>query len=90
MRVTIIKDDNKVLVDGVGYVVDCKMLPLDFHALQWDGAKGEIEFKAMRCSHCGARSKKGNEFITDLGPYTKYVDAWNVERAKADAARPKG
>jgi hypothetical protein len=89
MRVTIIKDDNKVAIDGVAYSVDCKMLPLDFHALQWDGTRGEIEFKVTRCAHCGARSKKGNETITDLSPYTKHVDAWNVAKATADAARPK-
>jgi hypothetical protein len=92
MRVTIIKDDNKVLVDGTGHTVDCSTLPDTFHALQWDGVRGEIEYRRTRCGHCGAHSKKGNEFITDLSPYQTYVDAWHVAdvAAKAGAADAAG
>ena len=89
MRVTIIKDDNKILVDGVGRTVDCGNLPADFHALQWDGVQGEVEYRVTRCEHCSARSKKANEFIRDLSPYQTYVDAWRVADAAAKEAEAK-
>lgn len=85
MRLTIVKDDNAVYVDGVAYGVDCSTLPAAFHALQWDSTHGEVEYAATRCDHCGARSKKGNELITDIAPYQKYVDAWSVAKAVAEA-----
>lgn len=87
MRVTIIRDDNAVMVDGERHTVDCSALPADFHALQWDGTGGEVEYGMTRCDHCGARQKKGNAIISDLSPYHTYVDAWNVAKAKADAER---
>jgi hypothetical protein len=87
MRVTIVKDDNMVSVDGRAYAVDCSDLPAAFHALQWDGMAGEIEYAALRCEHCGVRSKKGNETITDLAPYQKYVDKWQTARVEAEAAK---
>jgi hypothetical protein len=78
MIVTIIKDDNAVIIDGVRHKVDCDDLPADFHALQWDGTAGEIEYCAIRCDHCGARSKKSNQMISDLAPYEKYIDVWRA------------
>lgn len=86
MRVTIIKDDNAVNVDGVRRTVDLNALPAEVHAVQWDGIKGEVEYRMTRCDHCGARQKRGNEFITDLSPYQTYVDGWNVADAEAKAA----
>lgn len=87
MKLTIIKEDNAVIVDGERHTVDCSDLPADFHALQWDGAYGEIEYTAARCVHCGARSKKGNASIAGLELYQKYVNEWAVAKAIADTAR---
>lgn len=87
MRVTIIKDDNTVIVDGERHTVDCTDLSADFHALQWDGTRGEVEHRATRCDHCNTRSKKGNVDITDLSPYQKYVDAWGVAKVDSDDAK---
>jgi NAD-dependent SIR2 family protein deacetylase len=84
MRLTIVKDDNLVQVDGEGHTVDCSALPEDFHALQWDGAAGEVEYKPTRCDHCGARSKKANEFIRDVELYQPYVNAWQLAKAEHD------
>jgi transcription elongation factor Elf1 len=86
MRVTIIKEDNTVLVDGERHTVDCSDLPADFHALQWSGFAGEVEYSATRCDHCGVRSKKGNVLITDVSPYQSYVDAWHEAKTKAELA----
>jgi hypothetical protein len=44
MRVSIIRDNATVTVDGVCYAVDVSELPSYFHAIQWDGSKGHIEF----------------------------------------------
>jgi hypothetical protein len=87
MRVTIIRDDNVVLVNGEGYTVDCKDLPADFHALQWDGVGGEIEYSMIVCDHCKTRSKKPNAMVTDLAPYQKYVDQWQAAKVHSDAER---
>lgn len=84
MRVTIVKDDHIVIIDGEGYGVDCSKLPETFHALQWDGQRGEVEHRAMTCAHCNVRSKKGNEIITDLEPYQPYVDAWRLAKTQHD------
>lgn len=90
MRVTIIKSDNAVIVDGERHTVDCSGLPADFHALQWDGTQGEVEYQVTRCEHCSARSKKGNAIITELEPYNALLDAWRFanlaakEQAKAE------
>lgn len=101
MRATIVKDDDTVIVDGERHMVDCSNLPADFHALQWDGTRGEIEYRVTRCDHCGAQSKKGNVLVSDLAPYQPYVDAWRAakaiaeeaaaaaEKAKTDAAGPQ-
>jgi hypothetical protein len=86
MRVTIIKDDNAVNVDGERHTVDCSGLPADFHALQWDGTIGEIEYRMVACSHCGGRNKKPNALISDLAPYSVYVDGWHVAKAAAEKA----
>lgn len=86
MRVTIIKETNTVVIDGEVHHVDCSSLPADFHALQWDGTHGEIEYCMTRCDHCGARSRKANEIISDASPYNAFVEAWKVAKAEAIAA----
>lgn len=86
MRVTIIKDDNRVLIDGASQTVDCSALPVDFHSLQWADDAGEVEYSPTRCDHCGVRSKKANEFTRDFAPYQPYVDAWHQAKAAADEA----
>lgn len=83
MRVTIIKDSNIVNVDGEAYAVDCTGLPVDFHALQWDGTGGEIEYRTTVCGHCNTRSKKPNLFVNDMTPYLAYVDAWTASKEHA-------
>lgn len=87
MRVTIIRDDNTVVVQGERHTVDCSTLPADFHALQWDGASGEVEYRMVKCDHCGGRNKEPNLRISDLAPYQPYIDAWGVAKVAAIAAR---
>lgn len=87
MRVTIIRDDNTVIVDGERQTVDCSSLPADVHALQWDGARGEIEYAMVICTHCSGRSKKPNEIIFDMSPYQQLLHDWHAVKAKAEAAK---
>ena len=86
MRVTIVPSDGTVVVDGVGFTVKCDDLPVNVHAIQWDGVRGQIEYGVQRCEHCGGRSKAPNEEFTDFAPYQKYVDAWGIAKAAADQA----
>lgn len=89
MRVTIIKHDNAVAIDGVRYRVDTRTMPVNVAVVQWDGIAGEIEYSHATCDHCGVRGKKPNEVINSLTPYQTYVDAWNIadENAKEAAAK---
>ena len=75
MRLTIIKDDNKIVVDGIPKIIDISDIqPPNFHALQWEGPQdgtggdGEIEFTG--------KPKPVNEEITDLGDYYQYYLLW--------------
>lgn len=76
MRLTIIKDDDVVGIDGDFYTVDCSLLPEDFHALQWDGGWGDIEYKANEFG-----DRKPNFRIVDEAPYLHFVDAWYASKA---------
>jgi hypothetical protein len=67
MRFTIIKNDNMVYINGIGKEIDCSELPEDFHALQWLGETGWIEFKD---------NYKVAEPIEDISNYQKYIDNW--------------
>jgi hypothetical protein len=87
MQVTIIRDDNTVSVDGENHKVDCSRLPVDVHAVQWDGQHGEVEYRMVNCVHCGGRNKKPNMPISDLTPYKAYVDQWHVSKEVADAEK---
>ncbi len=73
MRLTIIKEDNMVYVDKVAKEVDCSDLPQDFHALQWNGESGWIEF---------VNNYKAPEQITSIEAYQKYIDAWIVKNTE--------
>lgn len=93
MRLTIIREDNKVVVDGEAHTVDCSSLSADVHAVHWSSngisQGGEVEYSVTRCEHCGARSKKGNELISDVAAYQSLMDAWKVAKTAADAERAK-
>lgn len=66
MRVSIIADDGKVGVDGVFRAVDLAALDPNIHAVQWDGAKGHVEYKG----------RSPETVLTDISPYQSFVDAW--------------
>lgn len=70
-RVTIVKDDNTVGIDGVFLPVDCSGLPENFHALQWyeDKGYGEEEWDG--------NPRPVNTIISNIDKYQAFIDAWN-------------
>ncbi len=66
MRVTIIADDGVVGVDGEFRSVDLSALDPNVHAVQWDGAKGHVEY----------RDRSPETPLADLAPYQPFIDAW--------------
>lgn len=84
MKLTIIKSDGMVSIDGVPYFdLDLSSIPANVHAVQWNGAYGEIEHKDPVTGKMVA-----NEEITSVDQFQAAIDAWNVAdaAAKAEAA----
>ena len=77
MRVSIIKDDNMVIVDGRAIKIDLSDFPADVHAVQWDGSTGHVEYK-----------DKPQEKLTALDVFQTWLDRWEAERAIEDAPPP--
>lgn len=79
MQLTIIRDDNVVIVDGRALSVDLSGLPANLHAVQWDGASGHVEYND------GTLNKQ----LTDITPYAAVVAAWMAARDAADVPPPE-
>jgi hypothetical protein len=75
MRVSILVDDNVVVVDGQSQIIDC--LPLikqNIHAVQWYDTEGEVEYRKTNVFG----NREPNLHITDFTPYQSYVDLWHI------------
>ena len=68
LKVTIIAPSGQVGVDGDFRAVDLSGLDPDIHAVQRDGAAGEIEYKRG--------SGKGNEAFNDFTPFDVFQSRW--------------
>lgn len=66
MRVTIIRDDGVVGVDGVFRSVDLSTLPGNVRAVQWNGSTGHIE-----------HDEGGNTPLDDFASFQSFIDLWN-------------
>lgn len=75
MKLTVVKGDNTVYVDGKPLSVDCGDLPDFLHAIQWDEDKGHLEFEAD-----ASGTKMPNITFNDLTPYKFLVDRWHQRR----------
>lgn len=78
-RMTIVKIDNIVVIDGEYYKVDCSDLPENFHALMWDETKGEGEVEWT------GKPKPSNTPIDSIENYKKYVDRWKAAKIEHEA-----
>ena len=73
-KVTIVRDDNAVGVNGIFYTVPLDDLDENIHAVQWNGTAGFIEYSDDR----------GNQPITSIGPFMKWLDRYDVVKAEAN------
>lgn len=76
MRVTIIRDDNVVIIDGRALTVDLFDMPL-IHAVQWSGESGHVE-----------QAGQPNARITSLAAYQTWISRWNDAAAAIDSYVP--
>jgi hypothetical protein len=79
MRVTIVVDDNKVLVEGQPETVDCSaLIAPGIHAVQWYSTFGEIEYS----TDLPTGDRRPNQKIIDISQFQPLIDAWTVEAQK--------
>jgi hypothetical protein len=74
MRLTIIRDDNAVYVDGRSLTVDCSSLPENVSVVQWNGTSGHVEYDA----HLAMMPTP----LENIDAYASLITAW---QAAADA-----
>ena len=67
MRVTIIRDDSVVGVNGVFRRIDLSALPEQIRALQWNGVSGHIEY-----------DNAANTVLHDIAAFQPFVELWNA------------
>lgn len=67
MRVTIIRDDSVVGVDGIFRRVDLSALIEGIRAVQWNGTSGHIEY-----------DHAANTPLTSLADFQPFIDLWNA------------
>lgn len=67
MRVTIIRDDGVVGIDGVFKKIGMATLPAGIRAVQWDGVSGHVEYDDM-----------ANAELTGISDFQEFIDAWNM------------
>ena len=70
MIVTIVPEDRVVLVDREARTVDLAGIDPDIHAVQWDGVKGEIEYKRG--------TKRGPEKIDTIAAFQVFINRWTA------------
>ena len=76
MKLTAIKDDNIVQIDGVAVNAEFT-IPDNIHAIAWDGSEGHIEYK----------DGQPNTVITDFGDWEYLVDEFNAFKSQQEADR---
>ena len=79
MKLTIIKEDNMVLVDNHGLELDLSTItfPENFWALQWNGSSGHIEYNNPMIQ---------NDEITSLPDWANVcVTKWQTRQAEIEA-----
>lgn len=74
MRVTIVRDDNLIIIDGRALNVDLSDMPSDLHAVQWSDDTGHVERQGLP-----------NQTIDSLGDFQTWISRWNSAAAVIDA-----
>lgn len=83
MRVTVVKNDGVVCVDGVCYAgIDMAGLASTLHAVQWYDTFGEEE-------HIDPQTRQQtNTQIGSLTPYQGVLDQWQIKHEAAQQPAP--
>jgi len=80
MRLTIIKNDGYVSIDGVGYLdINLSSLDKSVNAVQWYNTDGEVEIKDNR------NRIIENKEITNIDEYLFVVPLWQEKKDEAIA-----
>lgn len=77
MRVTMIRDDNMVIIDGRALSVDLSDMPSDVHAVQWFGESGHVE-----------KQGQPNESISTISSYQTWISRFNDAAYEIDNPPP--
>ncbi len=82
MKISIVRADNQVYVDGRAMAVDLSSLPSFFHAIQWDDAAGAgwIEYSPDAQGRAMPNTPLG-----EFGAYRYLLEAWESERVRVEA-----
>lgn len=81
MRVTIVKPDSMVCVDGLCFSdIDMSSLESDVVALQWYDTKGDLETMTPD-------GRYNNTAVTSLDPFRTVLDQWTVKKEQLDASQ---
>lgn len=86
MRLTIIRSDNMVYIDGKALKVDCSSLDSSIHAVQWNGQSGIIEFVDPDPFDGEAPAPAP---ITDITQFQSLIDAWNTANSALNISNTK-
>lgn len=83
MKLTIVVDDKLVIVDGVGLKpIDMTGIDEMIHAVQWNGTRGDVEYRA----HDEHGNRRHNTKFDDVSTYQTFIDRWNVAKVAYDAS----
>lgn len=74
MRLTLIRSDGFISIDGVGYIVDLSTIDPAIHAVQWYEDQGEIEYTDSR----GRIVENVN--ITSIDNFQHVISLWQDKK----------
>jgi len=74
MRVTVIPSDSAVYVDGVSRIVEMPPHDDNWHAIQWDGERGDVEVRV------GAGFS-----VNDISVVAPFIAAWEAAALQVQA-----
>lgn len=83
MRMSVIVPDRIIVVDGVVHRCEFEPHAPDLHAIQWDGDRGEFEWKGRACSKF-APEQTGKAYQEASEVVARYQGIW---KSADDAAR---
>jgi hypothetical protein len=67
MRITIVRDDSVVGVDGIFRRINLSAMPAGIRAVQWNGVNGHIEY-----------DDASNTPLQSIADFQQFIDAWRA------------